>query len=148
MAAAGKPVDKGSVNEFTTDVDNPPCFRKNDTPFPPEFKEVIRKEFPELQPAVISGRTLEQVFDKVVEAADSMTRWEVTHQEDAEGCVEGTYTTMMIRRKEDFTIRIARGASEGEVVVDMRTRPRNGGQLDGNMRITEFMTELQEVLKG
>lgn len=28
MAAAGKAVDKGSVNEFTTDVDNPPCFRK------------------------------------------------------------------------------------------------------------------------
>ena len=27
-----------------------------------------------------AGRSLEQVFDKVVEAADSMTRWEVTHQ--------------------------------------------------------------------
>ena len=28
MAAEDKPIDKGSVSEFTTDVDNPPCFRK------------------------------------------------------------------------------------------------------------------------
>ena len=31
------------------------------------------------------------------------------------------------------------------MVVDMRTRPRAGGALDGNERITAFMNELQKV---
>ena len=95
-----------------------------------------------------AGKTLHHVFRKAVDAADSMTRWEVTHQvrqhchlrgtrqpevacidvfcfvicvhaklavgtatvpiypelhvhlqEDAEGCIEGTYTTLLARRK-------------------------------------------------
>ncbi len=47
--------------------------------------------------------------------------------------------------QEDFTIRIAAGQNPDEVVVDMRTRSRGEGGLDGNTRITSFLAELQEV---
>ena len=47
--------------------------------------------------------------------------------------------------QEDFTIHVTKGAPEDEVVVNMRTRPRTGGQLEGHERITAFLNELQEV---
>jgi hypothetical protein len=144
MAAA---VEKGDLNEFTTDVDSPPRFRKNDTPFPEQFKAVIRTEFPELQPAVVKGKPLNWVFHKATEAAHSMPRWEITHQESSEGCIEGTYTSMFMRKKEDFTIHVTKGAADDEVVVNMRTRARTSGGLDGNERITGFLNELREELE-
>jgi hypothetical protein len=143
------PIDKSKLNEFTTDIDDPPAFRKSveDKPFPEDFKETIRTEFPELKPAIIQGKSIEEVFHAAEQAAHSVTRWQITHAEGPpEGCIEGFYTSLFMRTKEDFTVRIAAGSAPNEVVVNVRTRSRGEGGLDGNIRIASFLAELEEAL--
>ena len=47
--------------------------------------------------------------------------------------------------QEDFTIHVTQGGAPDEVAVNMRTRSRSPGGLDGHERITKFMAELQDV---
>lgn len=49
-----------------------------------------------------AGRGLDEVFYAAVQAAGRMTRWKITHQEDAEGRIEGFYTTFLMRTKVRF----------------------------------------------
>jgi endonuclease V-like protein UPF0215 family len=53
--------------------------------------------------------------------------------------------TLPTHVQEDFTIHVTKGAADDEVVVNMRTRARTSGGLDGNERITGFLNELREV---
>jgi len=115
--------------------------------YPEEWKEKLRKEYPEIQPMVIKGKPLAEVFFAVAKVVnDDMPRLQLTHQEDREGRIEGIYTSLFMRKKEDFTILVAEGSADDEVTVNMRTRGQAAGAMDGDQRIMAFFKALQAEL--
>lgn len=56
----------------------------------------------------------------------SVRRWSIAHKDEASGQVEGIATTLLMRYKDDFVIRITEMQGTGECRVDMRSKSRMG----------------------
>lgn len=135
------------MNDYTTDLQLQ--FRKvaDASPYPQEWVQKLQTEYPQIKPLIIKGKTIEQVFFACAGAAEDLPRFDVRHQEDSEGRIEGVYTSMFLRKKEDITILVAPGSDATEVVVNMRARgQQEGSAVDGNERISKFLSDVKGAL--
>eukprot|EP00892_Ulva_mutabilis_P000634 jgi/Ulvmu1/10571/UM065_0025.1 len=127
------------LNDVATDLTSPPEFVKKSTlnPLPEDFKKPIAEYYTELKPLRVP-KSLAGTFDACIQAARQMPRWTIEYQDAEAGIIEGVARTKLLRFKDDFVIRLS--GSEGETVIDMRSKSRLGkGDLGANAeRIQQF----------
>ncbi len=141
------------INDITTDRAYPPAFvhaqtlpenSGRDMSYPEAFKAQVEKAYPDLQSVGMKTKR-DDVFVKALELVKAQPGWAVTTSTvtDKESIIEGTATTKLFGFVDDFVIRIT--DTEGGVVVDMRSKSRDGkGDLGANAkRIREFLAKLQ-----
>ncbi len=109
----------------------------------PRINDVRTGETPQyadLQPQRFN-QPLENVFAAAL-AVVQASGWEIRLSEPAEGVIEATATTRLLKFKDDVTVAITR--AEGGAVVNVRSKSRIGkGDLGTNARrIRAFQAEL------
>lgn len=135
------------LNDVATDLTNPPVFLSaNICPLPEKSKRLIPSCYKDLKPLIVEGTPKDVVFEKVVEACKKMPRWTLTVQDKDKGVVEGFATTLLLRFKDDFVIRIS--GTGPNVTVDMRSKSRLGkSDLGANaQRIMAYFKQLRSLL--
>eukprot|EP00210_Caulerpa_lentillifera_P008476 g8086.t1 len=137
------------INDVCTNVVNPPSFVKAKIGALPEsFKQIIRDSYPNLQTKIYPSIDKNTVFSKALTLAKSQTRWTLTHESMVDGVIEGFATTLIMRFKDDFVIRIQDGETGG-TAVDMRSKSRIGkGDLGVNAkRIVDYFEALDKEVE-
>lgn len=128
------------INDISTDLEDVPQFLSNPklNPLPQGFIPQIKQGYPDLKTLVLPGSSKESVFAACRSAAGSMKRWAIVMDDPEAGVIEGVSTTLILRFKDDFTIRVRENA--GSALVDMRSKSRVGkGDLGANAaRISEY----------
>ncbi len=150
VSARGVP----AINDISTDLVYPPQFvhastlsenAGRDMEFPDDFKEAIRKSYPNVQTLAMPG-SVDDVFAKAMELAREWKGMEVrsTVITPSESVFEGYATSRLFGFVDDFIVRITE-VDEGGCVVDMRSKSRHGkGDLGANAeRIRAFFAGLQ-----
>jgi len=140
------------INDFTTDLDDPPAFRNaatlpanagRDLTYPAAFAVVQRGCCPDLHPARLRGGT-EEVFARARQVADSM-HWTITAAEPAAGTIEATAQSRLFGFVDDIVIRVR--PDGGASRVDVRSKSRDGkGDLGTNAaRIRRYIDALEAI---
>lgn len=148
-AAPGRGLPR--INDFTTDLDDPPGFHKalgfpanegRDMAYPAAFAAEQRACCADLAPTTLP-LAKEAAIARVALVAASMPGWRVTATDVDTGTVEATSTTRLFGFQDDIVIRV-RPAGDGGSRIDMRSKSRDGkGDLGANAaRIRAFMTTL------
>jgi len=141
------------INDISTDLENPPAFTQaqnipantgRDMAFPAGNAPIIREGYPNLQ-AIQTTKTPAQIFQMALSVSRKMSRWEITHSDEATGIIEGVATTRLFHWKDDFVIRVGE-TPEGGAILDMRSKSRDGkGDLGANAkRIQDFFDKMTE----
>jgi len=139
------------INDFTTDLDDPPTFRNattlpgnagRDLTYPAAFAAVQRNCCPDLHPAHLRGGTAE-AFAHARQVAGAMP-WTITVSEPATGTIEATAQSKLFGFVDDVVIRV-RADGGGASRVDMRSKSRDGkGDLGTNAaRIRRYIDALE-----
>jgi uncharacterized protein (DUF1499 family) len=149
VGSLGKP----PINDITTNRVYPPAFTnaqklpenaQRDMTYPESFKAQVDKAYPDLQSLGLTQKR-DDVFAKATSIAKS-EGWTITAStvDAKESAIEGYATTKLFGFKDDFVIRIT-DADSGGVVVDMRSKSRDGkGDLGANAaRIRDFFAKLK-----
>lgn len=104
-----------------------------------------RQHYPHIAPAVFPLLPC-AVFQAALAAANSL-RWHVAASDEAQGRIEATATTPLLRFKDDVVIRVRAG--DGGTRLDIRSASRVGrSDLGTNAkRIQAFFHELNNHLK-
>ncbi|MCZ6782192.1 MAG: DUF1499 domain-containing protein [Proteobacteria bacterium] len=152
VVAAGAP-GRGlpSINDITTDLSDPPAFTAAledpdnqgvDMSYPPEFAELVRAAYPDLQPIVLPGAHA-RVFQRAIAAAEAQG-WEIVWTDPSGEAFEARQTSAVFRFVDDIRVRV-RDAGKG-AVIDVRSKSRVGrGDLGANAaRIRAFAAALQQ----
>jgi uncharacterized protein (DUF1499 family) len=140
-----------AINDFTTDLADPPAFRHartlrvnagRDLDYPTAFADLQRLCCPDLLPV----RLLVPPTDALArarEVAERMPSWTVTHADPDGGTIEAVATTRVFGFEDDVVIRV-RSQPDGSTRVDMRSKSRDGrGDIGANAaRIRAFMAAL------
>jgi uncharacterized protein (DUF1499 family) len=140
------------INDFTTDLADPPAFRHaatlapntgRDLVYPPAFAAVQRECCPELGPAMLPVSRAE-AYERALGLARSMPAWTVTSADAAAGTIEAVATSRVFRFQDDIAIRV-RPEPGGGSRVDVRSKSRDGkGDIGANaMRIRSFVDALR-----
>ena len=135
------------INDFTTDLADPPAFRHaatlppnagRDLGYPPAFAAVQESCCADIRPARVDGSG-EAVFALARGVAEGMPAWTVTYAEPAAGVLEAVATTGIFGFHDDIVIRI-RPNPDGGSRIDVRSKSRDGrGDLGANAdRIRRF----------
>ncbi|HWP65286.1 MAG TPA: DUF1499 domain-containing protein [Candidatus Limnocylindria bacterium] len=153
IAAALPGMGVPRINDFTTDLADPPAFvaaaalapnvgRSMD--YPPAFAAEQRSCCADLRPARLSAPPAE-AFARVQAVASAMPAWTVIASDPATGRLEAVVTTRVFGFQDDVAIRV-RPAPDGGSVVDVRSKSRDGkGDLGANAnRIRAFVARLEE----
>ncbi|GMH36758.1 hypothetical protein BSKO_04631 [Bryopsis sp. KO-2023] len=138
------------INDVATDLEDTPAFVKASVgELPDSFKEQIKKAYADLKPLVLESQDKPTVFKTAAKLAEETARWQVTHQDEEAGIIEGVATTGLLRFKDDFVVRIKDAEGSG-VVVDMRSKSRVGkGDLGANAaRIREYFAALTKAVSS
>ena len=86
------------INDVTTDLENPPGFRKaNIGGFPESFKAIVAEGYPELKTLFIKGKPPSTAFPAAVSAARKMSRWEITLEDEAAGIIEVSHHSVCVQ---------------------------------------------------
>jgi uncharacterized protein (DUF1499 family) len=144
--------DSPRINDFTTDVEDPPAFHfaarlpdnvGRDLAYPAAFAEVQRGCCADLTPLELALPPAEAI-ERVRRVAGALPRWSVTHVDPGAGRVEAVVTSRIFRFRDDVVIRV-RPIGGGRSRVDMRSKSRDGqGDLGANAaRIRAFMAALR-----
>jgi len=139
------------INDFTTDLADPPVFRKaltfpanasRDMDYPASFAEQQRECCTDLAPMVLP-LSKEVAVGRVAATAATMPSWRVTATDPEAGTVEAVSTTKLFGFQDDIVLRV-RDAGDGKSRIDMRSKSRDGkGDLGANAaRIRAFMAAL------
>jgi uncharacterized protein (DUF1499 family) len=148
MRGAGLP----RINDFTTDLADPPAFTHAATltanagrslAYPPAFAAEQRACCADLQPVRLP-LTPAEAFARAKAAAEQMPSWVVTLSDSGTGVIEAVATTATFGFQDDIVIRVRPDAGGQASVVDMRSKSRDGkGDLGANAnRIRTFMARL------
>jgi len=149
LAARGRGAPR--INDFTTDLDDPPAFKQaaadpanagRDLSYPKAFADVQRSCCSDLAPMRLPDPP-PAAFAMAELVAAGMPSWKITRQESAAGEIEAVTTTPLFGFHDDVIIRVRPDA--GGSRVDMRSKSRVGqGDLGANAaRIRAFEAALQ-----
>ena len=153
FVAAGAGENPPRINDITTDLANPPGFvtaatlpenQGRDMAYPGEtFAEQQRAGYPDLGPLTLAVPP-DEAFKQVAAAARSVPTWNITREDAGARALEGYDTSRVFRFKDDFVIEV-RATDNGQSVVHMRSKSRDGrGDLGINAaRIRAFLGRLQ-----
>ncbi|MGD9762198.1 MAG: DUF1499 domain-containing protein [Candidatus Binatia bacterium] len=140
------------INDISTDTANPPQFVHaqtldgnigRDMSYSGEaYAAQQRAAYPDLMPVTLALPP-EQAFVQVAAAARSMNSWVITREDAASRTLEGYDTTPLFRFKDDFIIEV-RPTDNGQSIVQMRSKSRDGkSDLGANAaRIRAFLARL------
>lgn len=141
------------INDFTTDVADPPAFRHalsfpanvgRDMAYPPAFAPVQQECCADLHPARVKANATD-ALERARRAAEGMPDWRVTTVDADGGTVEAVATTHVFGFQDDIVIRVrADGPSESR--IDMRSKSRDGrGDLGTNAnRIRTYIAAVEK----
>ncbi len=153
IALAGRSADAPRINDFTTDLADPPRWVQaatvpanagRDLGYPPAFADVQRACCADLKtlrlPVAPAG-----AFGAVVTAAERMPGWTITRRDPAAGELEAVATTRLFGFQDDIAVRI-RPDGDGSL-VDVRSKSRDGrGDMGTNAgRIRTFLATVEAV---
>ncbi|HYR97113.1 MAG TPA: DUF1499 domain-containing protein [Candidatus Binatus sp.] len=140
------------INDFTTDLADPPAFRNaatlpanqgRDMAYPRTFEPMQQECCADLHPARVrlDGK---ETFARVQSVANSMPGWRITATDPNGGTLEVTATTALFGFQDDIAIRV-RPDGDGASRVDMRSKSRDGkGDLGTNAaRIRAFVRQVE-----
>lgn len=150
LASRGMGVPR--INDFTTDLDHPPVFRKaatlpanqgRDLTFPSSFTAAQRACCPDLHPARLRGST-DDAYARAEQVARTMPAWVITASDATAGTIEATTTSRVFGFVDDIVIRVQPDGG-GQVRVDIRSKSRDGkGDLGANAaRIRQYIEALE-----
>jgi uncharacterized protein (DUF1499 family) len=122
------------INDFTTDLTDPPAFRHaatlgpnqgRDLGYPPTFAVIQRDCCADLQP-VRMGISPTAAFARARAAAEGMPTWTITESDPTAGTIEAVATTRLFGFQDDIVIRV-RPESDGTASrIDVRSKSRVG----------------------
>ena len=151
VALAGRGRGAPRINDFTTDLTDPPAFKQaasdpansgRDMSYPPAFADVQGACCSDLAPMHLPNPS-PATFAMVEVVAAGMPNWKVTRQDSSAGELEAVSTTPLFGFHDDIIVRV-RPDPAGGSVVDMRSKSRVGqGDLGANVaRIHAFQDAL------
>ena len=137
-----------TINDITTDPEDPPLFSATDRDmsYPAErFAPQQRAAYPDLEPIRVSSAP-DRALVLARETAESLG-WEIISVDPAAGLLEAREVSRIFRFVDDVVVRV-RAAGDG-AVVDIRSRSRDGkGDMGANAaRIRAFLAAMQETSK-
>lgn len=150
VANAARGAGVPPINDFTTDLKDPPVFRHAATlpanqgrnlDYPADFVSIARACCDDLRPVRLAMRPPE-AFALAKQVAAQMPNWTITSEDPASGTIEAVSTTRLFGFQDDVAIRVRDG---GDVsIVDMRSKSRDGkGDLGTNAeRIRRYVATL------
>ena len=152
VALAARGAGSPRINDFTTDLDDPPVFRNatsmaanqgRDMAYPASFIAVQRTCCPDLHPARLRGST-DDAFQRALGTAQAMPSWTITTTDPAAGIIEATSTSRLFHFVDDIVIRV-RTDGGGQSRVDMRSKSRDGkGDMGANAaRIRQYIERVE-----
>ncbi|MFN8644828.1 MAG: DUF1499 domain-containing protein [Candidatus Binatia bacterium] len=158
IAVAAVVVSRGGthvprINDITTDTEAPPQFvhaatvpenAGRDLAYPGAgFADQQKAAYVDLGPVTLAMPP-DEAFKQVAAAARSMPNWAITREDATARALEGNDTSWLFRFKDDFVIEV-RPAANGQSVVQMRSKSRDGkGDVGANAaRIRAFFQRLK-----
>ena len=145
-----------SINDITTDLEEPPVFTHaqtlpenegRDMAFPAASKAIIRESYPEVQPLHVE-ESPEAAYATALEVARQQKNWTITHESPETLTFEGVAVTPILRFHDDVIVRVRPCEDGVGAVIDMRSKSRQGkGDLGRNAeRIHAFFEQLEQTL--
>ena len=139
-----------SINDITTDLDNPPAFESativpdyagRDMGYPAEFVDIVRESYPDLKPMTVPGSP-EETFERAIAAAESLG-WEIVSRSASRGVFDAQDVSGIFRFVDDIAVRIVADGAGSR--IDLRSKSRVGqSDLGANAaRIREFFDALK-----
>ena len=153
VIAAGGGRQLPRINDITTDTEAPPQFAHagtlpenagRDMSYPgASFADQQRAAYADLGPITLA-MSPDEAFKQVAAAARSMPNWAITREDATAHALEGYETSWLFHFKDDFVIEV-RPAPNGQSVVQMRSKSRDGkGDIGANAaRIRAFFQRLK-----
>lgn len=152
VASALPGVGMPRINDFTTDLENPPAFEHaatlaanagRDLSYPAAFASLQRQCCADLRAAVLEMPPAD-AFARAVAVASATPGWEVTYQAPVDGTMEAVATTTIFGFHDDIVVRVRPGPNGGSR-VDVRSKSRDGkGDIGANAaRIRRFVATLE-----
>jgi uncharacterized protein (DUF1499 family) len=152
VASARQGAGLPRINDFTTDLADPPAFTHASTlvpnagrslAYPLPFAAEQRACCADLQPVRLALAPAE-AFPRAKATAEQMPSWVVTFDDPATGLIEAVATSAVFGFQDDIVIRLRPEAGGRASVVDMRSKSRDGkGDLGANAnRIRAFVARL------
>jgi uncharacterized protein (DUF1499 family) len=152
IALASRGSGHPRINDFTTDMTDPPAFQAattlpensgRDMAYPPDYAAVQRECCADLHPAKLTVPPA-QAYDRALRVARATPAWTVTREDAASGTIEAVATSEVFRFQDDIAIRV-RPEGAGGSRVDMRSKSRDGkGDIGANTsRIRAFVSALE-----
>ena len=151
LGAASTAGDAPSINDITTDLDNPPEFTSptvvpeytgRDMRYPEEFKPIVRESYPDLAPLRVATSP-QATFGRAIAVAESLG-WEIVARSESQGIFDAQDTSSIFRFVDDISIRVTADGSGSR--IDMRSKSRDGkSDLGANAaRIRAYFEQLGE----
>ena len=152
VAIAARSGGAPRINDFTTDLADPPAFRHaatlpanagRDMSYPPAFAAVQQACCADLHPARLPVPPAD-AFARARALAERMPAWTITQADPGSGAIEAISTTRLFGFHDDIAIRIRPDGGQGSR-VDVRSKSRDGkGDIGANAaRIRAFVGELE-----
>jgi uncharacterized protein (DUF1499 family) len=150
LFAASRGAGSPRINDFTTDLTDPPAFvnapkidanHGREMGYPPAFADIQRGCCTDLQPLKLS-MPAERAFATAQRTAEKMPGWQIMALDPGNGVIEAMATSKVFGFHDDIVIRV-RAEGDGSR-VDMRSKSRDGqGDLGANAaRIRAYMQAL------
>ena len=147
--------DGPPINDFTTDLDNPPAFAHartlpanlgRDMGYPADFAPQQRECCASLAPQTFNAAPLE-TLNAIATAAEAEPQWTVTAVNPETGTLEAVATSYIFGFQDDVVIRVAPQGTGSR--VDIRSKSRDGkSDLGANAaRIQGFQNQLSSQIR-
>jgi hypothetical protein len=129
VVAAARGSGHPRINDFSTDLADPPAFRHaatlapnagRDLGYPPSFAAVQTACCADLRPARLAV-PVQEAFARARQTAESMPKWTITAADPAGGQLEAVATSSLFGFQDDIVIRV-RADGAGASRVDMRSK--------------------------
>ncbi|GAB4559643.1 MAG: hypothetical protein Tsb0020_05620 [Haliangiales bacterium] len=133
------------INDISTDLVDPPPLNEVPT-YPQAFVPIVSEHYPDLASLRFEGVRPQLVFDEALRLAQERPAWSIHTVDQSAKRFEGTAETRLFRFHDDIAVRVR--VEDGETLVDMRSRSRDGkGDLGANAnRIRAFFVDLNARL--
>jgi uncharacterized protein (DUF1499 family) len=140
------------INDFTTDMADPPAFEQaktlppnagRDMSYPADYAAIQRECCADLHPVTLPVAPAE-AYMRALRTARDMPTWTVTRSDPAGPAIEAVSTSALFRFEDDVVIRV-RPEPAGGSRVDVRSKSRDGqGDMGVNAkRIRAYVATLE-----